>query len=564
MVKPRLSYRQTVFALFLAATLLPLIVLSSVTIGLSSEMVDSILTQNVSSGVELTGRKLDAFTASAGRSLVAIAARPELPELLSGSNPAKRTEDTAAIAETVRRWFSPDEPPVNVYILAEAGGTWFSTTGTPAPVPLAFLEAIAENPAGITVSARKTEAASDRYASFRAGTAVIGPSGECEGYIIAEVPRETLKTVLAPLPQIAELTIFDGEGVVAFSMTAQETEGLPRKGAAGSTATRSGADLIAYEGIKFGILAEKPASLVASLVEKLTLISIICSCVCALFALTASVILSRRLSGPITRLISATKAVADGDLSVCLAPDARGELADLMSNFNVMVGDLKRLFDKTVEEQELLKQAELDSLSSQINPHFFFNALSSIDALAKLGSCAEISTVTKSLGKLLRGSISGKSRTSTLAEAVQETRHYLIIEKIRFADKFSWTEHIGEHTSGAAIPRLAIQTLAENALIHGIEPSPESATLDISSSRDGDVLTVAVADSGVGIGAGRLAAINAVLERGEKPDTNAHIGLANLNLRIRLEHGSQYGVRLREREGGGIISVMTLPFRSLD
>lgn len=575
MVKSGFSYQQTVFALFLAASLLPLIVLSSVTIGLSSEMVDSILTQNVSAGVEQTGRKLDAFIGSAGRSLVAIAARPELPERLSPTGTSEQDKDTRPISATVRQWFRTDEPPVNVYILTADGQTFYSTSGMPyriASVPAdnkaeldPFLKKIAHNPAGITVSARKTDENRDRYASFRAGTAVIGASGDCTGFIIAEVPRETLKTVLAPLPQIPELSVIDGDGIVAFSMSAQDAEGLPYPDKDQTAeAAEAGSNTLAYSGSKFSIRAEKPTRLVETLVEKLSFISAVCSLGCALFALIASSILSRRLSGPITRLIGATRAVAEGDLSVRIEPDGRGELADLMNNFNVMVKDLKRLFDKTVEEQHLLKQAELDSLGSQIHPHFFFNALSSIDALAKLGSCAEISTVTTSLGKLLRSSIAGKSRVSTLAESVQETRHYLIIQKIRFADKFSWTEQIEEHTGDAVLPRLAIQTLAENALIHGIEPSPESAVLEIASRRNGDLLTVTVADSGVGIGAGRLAAINAALESGVKPAGNVHIGLMNLNLRIRLEYGEQYGIRLREREGGGIISVMTLPFRRLD
>ncbi len=569
--KQSLNYSQTVFALFLAATLVPLLLLSSAMIGLAAEMVDAILTENVAEGVGQTGRRLDSFTAGIGRSLVGIAARPELGDTLAAGKDLSDQGEQSVIA-AVRNRFREDDPPVNAAIVSLAGETVYATSGVPAILSDRFLASIRENPAGISISARKPDNTRDRYAAFYAGTAVIGPARTCVGYVIAEIPRETLKTVLAPLPPITDLYILDAQGLVAFALSAAETEGEPFGGfaglagnpVAGAKAGRDESRIHRYRGEKLSIVAGNPEGLVANLVERLTWATLLGSLLCALLALAASAVLSRRLSGPVTRLIEATKAVAEGNLGVTVVPEPAGDMAELMRNFNQMTGDLQRLFDKTLEKQELLKRAELDALGSQINPHFFFNALSSIDALAKLGACGEISTVTRSLGKLLRGSIAGTSRIVTLDESLNDTRHYLVIEKIRFADKFSWTERIAEGTGDALVPRLALQTLAENALTHGIEPSPTPAALAVESRLEGDALFVTVEDSGVGMETGKLAALNASLARGDKSETNAHIGLSNLNLRIRLEFGADYGVRLREREGGGIIAEMSVPYRRKD
>ncbi len=549
-----LSYSQTVFAFFLAAALIPLVILSAVTVGLSARMVDAVVTENVAAGIELTGRKLDALTESVGRSVVAVAARPELGETLS-SGGGFSEKALLSVAAAAKERFRDDAPPVNAAVLDLEGKTIYSTTGLPASLPSELIEAVRENPAGISVTARRMEGRSDRYAAFYEATAVIGASGECVGYAAAEIPRETLKTVLAPLPPVSDLTIVDSEGIVAFSASDPDSEGKPLSGPAEPEDGRS------YRGSKLSVTAAKPDSLVSDLVESLTLTAAILSLLCALLALGGSLALSRRVSGPVTRLIAATKEVAEGNLEVRLTGGASGELRELMGNFNRMVGELDRLFVETMEEQELLRQAELESLRSQINPHFFFNALSSIDALARLGSCAEISRVTATLGKLLRGSISGKAREETLRRSVEETRHYLVIEKIRFADRFSWSERIGPGTEDAVIPHLALQTLVENALIHGIEPSPEAAELLIESEARDEILTVRVCDSGVGMGESRLAALNRALREGERPESSVHIGLRNLNRRIALEYGDDYGLSLREREGGGLVAEMRLPLR---
>jgi sensor histidine kinase YesM len=577
MVKRTSSYAKSVFLLIFAATVLPVFIFSLVSTVVSTRFVDSIVTDNVKSGLDSTSVRFEDFSGQTGQNIVAIAAnldvlaevsrsqgsRPQVP-----GTPSKTIIEArkASFSRIVRDHFPSDKPPVNVYVVNLAGKTIFASTAStlgqearPVKPTLALMAEAMKRPAGISICARRRSWSNDSYVSLNLATAVLGPSGKPEGFVIADIPRETLKTVLAPLPETPEFTLVDNEGFIALCVSEPEREG----GRYLDDLKGSHARTIENRGAKLSFIAKKPDELVNGLIEKITLLALACLAISIALALTIALRISKRISRPVMKLVEATRKVAEGDLSVALVPEKPDDIALLMHNFNAMVADLKALFERTLEEQELLKQAELDSLGSQINPHFFFNALSSISALAKLGACGEINTVTIALGKLLRSSLSRAGEASTLAGSLEETRNYLTIEKIRFADRFAWTEEIGEGLGSCEIPRLGLQTLVENALIHGIEPNPEPSTLAIRARTDdaSRTLVIEVVDNGVGIGERKLAAINAELAEGKKPERETHIGLANVNRRIKIVHGDGYGISLRARDGGGIIASMTVPMK---
>ncbi len=560
MVRNRSSYFQTVFLLFFAATTFPILLLSVVTTGLSTSLVDSIISSNVSDSLEVTGLKLADFNERTGRGLVAVAANLQILAMVERGLSLSGTEREKADA-IVRARFRADEPPTNVHLISLKNELCYSSAALPgvfsadSPTIKQLIERISARPAGITYFAQKNSSAPDSYISYSIGTAIIGPSGKPAGYIIADIPRETLRTILAPLPKIPELILLDENSYIAFSLSSPELEGTSYKPGEGGIDTT----LLEYSSGRMKLVARKPSALVANLVERISFVTGITFCICVVLAFGMSFLLSRKISAPIMKLIEATKAVADGDLSVTLIPEQSGDIALLMKNFNVMVSDLQTLFAKTVEEQELLKRAELDSLRAQINPHFFFNALSSISALSKLGACREITTVTTALGKLLRSSISNKAYISTISESLSETRNYLVIEKIRFADRFSWNEEIDEKLLDCTIPRLAIQSLVENALIHGIEPNPEHSSLTIRVREKEGCVYIEIEDTGVGMSQTKMKSINHSMREGTISDTEQHIGLANTNRRIKLEYGPAYGIELRARDGEGLIASMSIP-----
>ena len=138
----------------------------------------------------------------------------------------------------------------------------------------------------------------------------------------------------------------------------------------------------------------------------------------------------------------------------------------------------QKLQDATVKLYETklgLKQAELDFLRSQINPHFLYNTLETIQALAAEHNVSEISDASSALGKLLRHSIKGKS-VIPFAEELELARAYLTIQKLRFPNRLNVLESVRENTLQIPVMKLLLQPLIENAVFHGIEPKPDSST----------------------------------------------------------------------------------------
>lgn len=220
----------------------------------------------------------------------------------------------------------------------------------------------------------------------------------------------------------------------------------------------------------------------------------------------------------------------------------------------------QKLQDATVKLYETklgLKQAELDFLRSQINPHFLYNTLETIQALAAEHNVPEISDASSALGKLLRHSIKGKS-VIPFAEELELARAYLTIQKLRFPNRLNVLESVRENTLQIPVMKLLLQPLIENAVFHGIEPKPDSSTLYLGARLDGNDLLISVYDDGFGIEPDRLSEIRTALETSSGHNTE-HVGLINVQHRIRLRYGAPYGLTLSSAPGEGTRVTVRLP-----
>jgi two-component system sensor histidine kinase YesM len=280
---------------------------------------------------------------------------------------------------------------------------------------------------------------------------------------------------------------------------------------------------------------------------------------CALLALGFAYAASRIVTGPVLALSGAMGRLREGDLAVRLEPASRDELGDLVASFNATAEELGRLMREAVEDQELLRGAELRSLAAQMKPHFLYNSLNSIRSLAKLGRDDEIVEVVTRLGKLLRASARNRAEASTVGEGLELVRHYIAVEKIRFGDRFSFEEEIEEGVALCELPSLILEPLAENAFTHGLEARSGKARLRIRArleaappegGREASVV-LTFEDDGPGAPPALLAEISAHLERGSLPESaEGGLGLAATNRRLRLRYGEGYGLRVGAGEDG--------------
>jgi two-component system LytT family sensor kinase len=197
-------------------------------------------------------------------------------------------------------------------------------------------------------------------------------------------------------------------------------------------------------------------------------------------------------------------------------------------------------YEKKLEEQErLLAEARLAALTSQINPHFLFNTLNSVSSLIRTNPDQARVMVMK-LSKVLRRLLRKHENFSALRDELAFIEDYLAIEVVRFGEKLRFEKDVAEDTLDMLVPSMLLQPLVENSIKHGLSSKVEGGTIRIHARRSGAKLHLCVEDDGVGIPEARLAT---VLEHG--------IGVGNVNERLRVLFGSDYGMWIDSRPGEG-------------
>ncbi|AWB47040.1 sensor histidine kinase [Paenibacillus sp. CAA11] len=230
----------------------------------------------------------------------------------------------------------------------------------------------------------------------------------------------------------------------------------------------------------------------------------------------------------------------------------------LVDGFNQMSNQIRDLLHEVEREQKRKKEAEMNALVAQINPHFIYNSLESINSMAVLAGNREISRMVISLGKLLRISISENIEAIALSTELEHVKHYLNIQKTRFRDKFDYEISCPPELRTLMTLKLIVQPLVENALYHGIEPMPESGFIRIEAMEVGRDLVIEVADSGKGFNPeGLERAFHQPVK--ESKYKNSGVGLRNVYERIRIQYGSPYGILVCSAEGFGTVIRIRIP-----
>lgn len=254
----------------------------------------------------------------------------------------------------------------------------------------------------------------------------------------------------------------------------------------------------------------------------------------ALIAFGILFLFVRRFTDPITKLCRSMENVGQGDFQKKFAVRSNDEIGMLGRSFNSMVENIDNLI-KTVYKLEISKkQAELDSLKMQINPHFLYNTLETINWMARMQNNMDIATVTTALGQFFRASVH-QSNFITIAEEIKNVQNYLTIQAYRFGNKIKTEISADEDCKDEFIPSFLLQPLVENAIIHGLEPKLAKGILKISIYREEDGIHFMVWDDGVGISEETLQRIRADFMT---LNTKNFIGLGNVNKRICLHYGN--------------------------
>ena len=278
--------------------------------------------------------------------------------------------------------------------------------------------------------------------------------------------------------------------------------------------------------------------------------------VAIIFASIIALIISTTMTRPIKMLENTMHKVEEGDFSVQseIAPD--NEIGHLSKTFNVMISKIKLLMAEAVSTEKEKRKNEIKALQAQINPHFLYNTLDTIIWLSADGKNEEVVEVTSALAGLFRTSVSEGENLVPLSVEIENIRSYLTIQKMRYQDKLSYRIEIPDRLLATKTPKLILQPIVENAVYHGIKMSPTGGEIAITACESGGILTVTVQDSGVGMSAEQ---VDSLFTEDKKDHAGMGIGVINVNNRIKLCFGEEYGLRYSSEQGMGTRVDILLP-----
>lgn len=267
------------------------------------------------------------------------------------------------------------------------------------------------------------------------------------------------------------------------------------------------------------------------------------------------------ISRPIKNITEVTNKVAGGDLSVRSDEFEGVETKILSTSLNSMIDKINELISQVTTEQIRLRKAEFELLQSQINPHFLYNTLDAIVWLAESGEKEKVVSTVSSLSNFFRASLNQGKDIVTIKEDIGHVRSYLEIQQIRYQDILDYEITVPEEIYPYLIPKITVQPLVENALYHGIKNKRGKGKITISGEKREDCVIISISDNGLGITEERLAVVlKNINNRSESEKTT--YGLYNVNERIRLDFGEEYGINIDSEYQNGTTVSIKLPLNT--
>ena len=271
-------------------------------------------------------------------------------------------------------------------------------------------------------------------------------------------------------------------------------------------------------------------------------------------------LISSRITNPIKELEKSVNAIEAGELDTEVYTGGSYELQHLGRSIGDMAKRIKKLMQDIVAEHESKRKSEFDTLQSQINPHFLYNTLDIIVWMIENEQKQEAVKVVTALARFFRISLSKGKSIITVHDELEHVRNYLTIQQMRFKNKFVYEIRAEEDTMGLACLKLMLQPLVENAIYHGMEFMDGDGLIEIQVKKEGKDLWIEVRDNGFGMTKEQVENLLS-----EKPHVSSRrgsgIGVKNVNERIRLYFGEDYGLIIESEPDEGCLIRCHLPVK---
>lgn len=246
------------------------------------------------------------------------------------------------------------------------------------------------------------------------------------------------------------------------------------------------------------------------------------------------------------------KELSHGNLNVRIQDNHKDELSDLSGSMNHMADTIQNLLEQQKEQEKKKRELELQMLQYQLNPHFLFNTLNSLRFVAAMHNDQIVSDGIQALSSLLQNTLTNKNEYITVQEELENLENYFAILRIRYAGSFEYSFHVeDEELLSCLVPKLILQPLAENSVMHGSSDDGSVMEIHITCWEEDGHMILELQDDGKGFEITRT-------------DLNPHkdrkkIGVANVNDRIQLNFGREYGLKIDSHPCEGTTCTLTLP-----
>ena len=293
--------------------------------------------------------------------------------------------------------------------------------------------------------------------------------------------------------------------------------------------------------------------------------------VVCMLGMTASFYLAYSISRPISQLMSFMSKAESGDLTIRYWGERSDEIGMLGRSFNTMLAQIARLLSLTEVQERQKREAELRSLQAHIKPHFLYNTLDTIHWMARSKGAEDIAEVVQSLSRLFRLGLSKGSDIVPLADELEHIVSYLKIQQVRYSTKLAYSIDVNPQLQEYYVLKLLLQPLVENAIYHGIKERRGPGHITIEVTETTGVLILTVRDNGAGIPEDRLVKLRQKLNQvGEElksgeaepyhlESTGSGYGILNVQARIRLTYGQEYGLHIDSELGTGTTVTVRHP-----
>lgn len=260
----------------------------------------------------------------------------------------------------------------------------------------------------------------------------------------------------------------------------------------------------------------------------------------------------RGIINPVQSMLTFCDQISSGNLSARIKDSHKDEFSTLSNEMNHMVGTIQELMDAQKKQEQQKRELELQMLQYQINPHFLFNTLNSLRFVAAMHNDQMVCEGIQALSSLLQNTLTNKNEYITIAEELENLENYLSILRIRYAGSFDYCVNVTEeHLTSCLVPKLILQPLAENSVMHGSSDDGSITSITVTCSEMENHILLTLSDNGKGFDV-----TNSTLET--HPERKK-IGVANVNDRIQLNFGNEYGLQIQSVLGQGTTCILTLP-----